>query len=100
MRRREFMMLVGGAAVVWPLMARAQQGERARRVGVLLGWSESDPQFRSWLTVFEQELARLGWANGGNMRIEQRWTNADIVRAGPLAKELVDLQPDVILVST
>ena len=71
-----------------------------RHVGVLLGWSESDPQFRSWFAVFVQELARLGWANGGNVRIEQRWTNADINRARPLAKELVQLQPDVILVST
>jgi putative ABC transport system substrate-binding protein len=84
----------------WPLAARAQQGERVRHVGVLLGWSESDPQFRSWFAVFVQELAQLGWANGGNVRIEQRWTNADINRARPLAKELVQLQPDVILVST
>jgi putative ABC transport system substrate-binding protein len=97
MRRREFVTLL---AVAWPLAARAQQGERVRHVGVLLGWSESDPQFRSWFAVFVQELARLGWANGGNVLIEQRWTNADINRARPLAKELVQLQPDVILVST
>jgi putative tryptophan/tyrosine transport system substrate-binding protein len=100
MGRREFVALLGGAAATWPLAARAQQGERVRHVGVLLGWSESDPQFRSWFAVFVQELARLGWANGGNVRIEQRWTNADINRARPLAKELVQLQPDVILVST
>jgi putative tryptophan/tyrosine transport system substrate-binding protein len=69
--RRGFIALIGGAAA-WPVAARAQQGERVRHVGVLLGWSESDPQFRSWFAVFVQELARLGWANGGNVRIEQR----------------------------
>ena len=99
MIRREFITLLGGA-VAWPVAARAQHVERVRHVGVLLGWSESDPQFRSWFVVFVQELARLGWANGGNVRIEERWTNADIDRARPLAKELVELQPDVILVST
>jgi putative ABC transport system substrate-binding protein len=100
MRRREFITLIGGTAAAWPLAARAQPGERIRHLGVLLGWSESDPQFRSWFAVFVQELARLGWANGGNVRIEQRWTNADVDRARRLAKELVQLQPDVILVST
>jgi len=97
--RRDFITLAGGMAI-WPLAARAQQSEQMRRIGVLLGWSESDPQFRSWFAVFAQELARLGWANGINIRIEQRWTNADIERARQLAKELVQLQPDVILVST
>jgi putative tryptophan/tyrosine transport system substrate-binding protein len=99
-RRRDFVTLLGGAAAVLPLAARAQHGERVRHVGVLLGWSESDPQFRSWFAVFVQELARLGWANGTNIRIEQRWTNADIERARQFANELVQLQPDVILVST
>jgi len=99
-RRRDFVTLLGGAAAVLPLAARAQHGERVRHVGVLLGWSESDPQFRSWFAVFVQELARLGWADGTNIRIEQRWTNADIERARQFANELVQLQPDVILVST
>jgi putative ABC transport system substrate-binding protein len=98
--RREFISLLGGAAASWPLAARAQPGERVRHVGVLLGWSDSDPQFRSWFAVFVQELARLGWANGGNVRIEQRWTNADVDRARRLAKDLVQVQPDVILAST
>jgi putative ABC transport system substrate-binding protein len=99
-RRRDFITLLGGAATASPLAAWAQQGERVRHVGVLLGWSESDPQFQSWFAVFVQELARLGWANGTNIRIEQRWTNADIERARQFAEELVQLRPDVILVST
>jgi ABC-type uncharacterized transport system substrate-binding protein len=99
-RRRDFITLLGGVAAALPLAARAQHGERVRHVGVLLGWSDSDPQFRSWFAVFVQELARLGWTNGINVRIEQRWTNADIERARQLAKELVRLRPDVILVST
>lgn len=99
-RRRDFITLLGGVAAALPLAARAQHGERVRHVGVLLGWSDSDPQFRSWFAVFVQELARLGWTNGINVQIEQRWTNADIERARQLAKELVRLQPDVILVST
>ena len=84
----------------WPYAACAQHGERVRQVGVLLGWSDSDPQFQSWFAVFVQELARLGWANGINVRIEQRWTECRHERARQLAKELVHLQPDVILVST
>jgi putative ABC transport system substrate-binding protein len=101
MKRREFIALLGGLAVPsWPLAAQAQHGERVRNVGVLLGWSDTDPQFRSWFDVFVQELARLGWTNGINIRIEQQWTNADIERARQLAKELVQQQPDVILVST
>jgi putative ABC transport system substrate-binding protein len=75
LRRRDLITFLGGAAVAWPLAVRAQQGEQVRHVGVLLGWSEGDPQFRSWFAVFVQELARLGWANGGNVRIEQRWTS-------------------------
>jgi putative ABC transport system substrate-binding protein len=99
MRRREFIAGLGGAAA-WPLAGRAQQPDRMRRIGVLLGWSESDPQFQSWFTVFVRELARLRWETGVNLQIEQRWTNADTARAGQLAKELVELQPDVILAST
>ena len=63
MRRREFIAGLGGAAA-WPLAARAQQPTRARRIGVLLGWSETDPQFQSYLAAFVQELARLGWVEG------------------------------------
>jgi putative tryptophan/tyrosine transport system substrate-binding protein len=98
MRRRDFIAGLGGAAV-WPLSARAQV-ERVRRIGVLMGWSESDAENRSWLAAFVRGLAQFGWVDGGNVRIEQRWANADIDRARAFAKELVELRPDVILTST
>ena len=98
--RRELLAAFGAAAAAWPLAARAQQQARIRRIGVLLGWSERDPQFQSWFAAFVQELARLGWIVGANVQIEQRWTNADIERAQSMAKELVALQPDVILTGT
>jgi putative ABC transport system substrate-binding protein len=97
MRRREFIAGLGAAA--WPAVGLAQ-GERVRRVGVLMGWSESDPALRASFTAFVEALAQLGWAAGGNVRIEQRWTNAEFGRIAPLAKEVVALQPDVILAST
>jgi putative ABC transport system substrate-binding protein len=97
MRRRAFITLLGGVAATWPLAARAQQGGPIRRIGVLMGWSESDPEYRSRIDVLLQALAQLGWADGRNMRIDVRWTNGDVERAGVLAKELVALQPDVIL---
>jgi putative ABC transport system substrate-binding protein len=100
MRRREFMTLVGGAAAAWPLAARAQQPDRMRRIGVLMGWSESDPEFRSWMAAFLQAFAQLGWMEGRNVRIDVRWTNGNIERARALAKELVRLQPDAILAGT
>ena len=98
MKRREFIAGLGGVAA-WPVMGRAQ-AERVRRVGVLMGWSESEPQFRSWLAAFMQEMVRLGWVPGRNLQIDERWTNNDVGRTGALAKELVQLQPDVILVGT
>jgi putative ABC transport system substrate-binding protein len=97
MKRREFITLLGGAAA-WPMTARAQQPGAMRRIGVLMGWSESDPEMRSRIDVLVQGLAQLGWVDGRNMRIEVRWTNGDSERAGVLAKDLVQLlQPDVIL---
>ena len=99
MNRRQF--IAGLAApVVRPISARAQQGERVRQVGVLMGWSEADPEYRSRFAAFVQALARLGWVEGSNLRIEQRWTNAEFDRIAPFAKELVALRPDVILSST
>jgi ABC-type uncharacterized transport system substrate-binding protein len=99
MRRREFISLVGGATV-WPVAARAQQSGTMRRVGVLLGWSEGVPRYRTWLAAFVQGLAQSGWVDGRNLRIDVRWTNANVDRARTFAKELVDLQPDVILAGT
>jgi putative tryptophan/tyrosine transport system substrate-binding protein len=99
MRRREFVASLAGAAT-WPIVARAQQGERVRRVGALMGWSETDPEYRSWFAAFVQEFARLGWVDGRNVRIDQRWTDYDAARTLTFAKELVELQPDVILAGT
>jgi ABC transporter substrate binding protein/Tripartite tricarboxylate transporter family receptor len=99
MRRREFIAGLAGSSA-WVLTARAQQSGRIRRIGIVLGWSEEDPQFRSWFTVFVQELARLGWIDGASAQIENRWTNADIERTRLFAKELVALQPDVVVTST
>jgi hypothetical protein len=76
MRQREFIAGLGGAAA-WTLTARAQQPDRMRRIGVLMGWNESEPEFRSWLTAFIQELMRLGWVDGRNLGIEVHWTNND-----------------------
>jgi putative ABC transport system substrate-binding protein len=97
--RRQLITLLGGAAA-WPLAASAQQAGKVVRIGVLMGWSESDPEYSSRIDAFVKVLAQLGWAEGRNMRIDVRWSNGDVQRAGVLAKELVALQPDVILVST
>ena len=100
MRRRDFISLVGGAAAAWPLVAHAQQPDRMRRIAVLMGWSESNPQFSSLIDEFVQALARLGWADGRNVQIDVRWTRGDVGRTQTFAKELVELQPDVIFAST
>jgi putative ABC transport system substrate-binding protein len=96
MKRRQFITLLGGAAA-WPLAARAQQGERMRRIGVLMGFDENDPDIKPRVPAFTQALADLGWTNGRDMRIDLRWTGGDINRERPLAQELVGLQPDIIL---
>jgi putative tryptophan/tyrosine transport system substrate-binding protein len=100
MRRREFITLVGGAATAWPLVARAQQPERMRRIGVMIATDESDPVTQSRITAFRQGLQALGWTDGRNLRIDYRWDIADPGRARVAAKELVALTPDVILPST
>ena len=100
MRRREFITLLGGAAAAWPIAARAQQPERMRRIGVLMGWAESDPTTRSLFATFRDVLAKLGWTEGKNLRIELRWGNGNSARIEAFAKELVDLQPDAILGQT
>ena len=100
MRRREFITLLGGAAAAWPLTVHAQQGERIRRVGVLMGYAESDPAVQSYLAAFRGALAKLGWTDGSNLRIELRWGAADPERMKTFAKELVDLRPNVILGTT
>jgi putative ABC transport system substrate-binding protein len=97
MRRRKFISLLGGAAAAWPLTARAQQPERMRRIGVLMAVAESDADVRSGVALFQQSLQELGWKDGRNIRIDYRWGDADADRIQALAKELVGLQPDVLV---
>jgi putative ABC transport system substrate-binding protein len=97
MRRREFITLLGGAAAAWPLAARAQQGERMRRIGVLMEPPEDDPEGKAHLSGFTQALGELGWTDGRNLRMDVRWAAGSFERTRMFAKELVDLQPDVIL---
>lgn len=97
MRRREFITLVGGAVTAWPLAARGEQGDRVRRVGVLMSFAESDPHGRANLSELAQGLRELGWFDRRNVQMDVRWAGGDIVRIQMLAKELVDTQPDVIV---
>jgi ABC-type uncharacterized transport system substrate-binding protein len=99
-RRREFITLLGGAAAAWPLTARAQQGERVRRIGVLLNLAADDPESQRRVTAFVQGLQQLGWTDGRNARIETRWGAGDADRIRRYAAELVALAPDVILAAT
>jgi putative tryptophan/tyrosine transport system substrate-binding protein len=96
MRRREFMTVLGGAAIGWPLAARAQ-GERIRRIGVLMGIAESDPARQSFVTAFTEALQELGWSSGRNIRIEYRWGAGDAERIRDFARELVEMQLDLIV---
>ena len=98
MRRREFIAGLGGAAA-WPIAARAQQGDRVRRIGMLIGGDENDPVYKPIVSAFIQALADLGWANGRNVRIELRWGEGDNNGIRALAQELVGLQPDIIVTS-
>ena len=100
MKRRHFITLLGGTAVAWPLAARAQQGERMRRIGVLMGWNETDREAQSNLATFVQALQQLGWTDGRNMRIDYRWSNGDVNRMQIFSKELVGSAPDAILAHT
>jgi putative tryptophan/tyrosine transport system substrate-binding protein len=95
-RRREFISLLGGAAA-WPVAARAQQPDRMRLIGVLMAYAESDSTAQAWLAAFLAALAKLGWTEGSNLRIELRWAGDDPDRMKTFAKELVDLRPDAIL---
>jgi putative ABC transport system substrate-binding protein len=96
MRRREFMTLLGGAAATWPLGARAQ-GERVRRIGVLMAYAESDPEAQARIAAFRQGLRELGWTEGHNLRMELGWGTGDPDLARAFATELISLAPDVIV---
>jgi putative tryptophan/tyrosine transport system substrate-binding protein len=101
MRRREFITLAASAGVVWPLAAWGQRPERMRLVGVLMGYAESDSEAQAQIAAFRDGLRKLGWIEGRNIRIDTRWTTpTDPAAMQPFAKELIALQPDVILAST
>src|SRR5262245_65629438 len=99
MRRREFITLLSGAAATWPFAARAQQGERMRRIGVLMLSAADDPEFQARITEFVQGLAQLGWLDGRNVRIDTRWGAADADRGRTYAADLAVLAADVSLAS-
>jgi putative ABC transport system substrate-binding protein len=96
MRRREFIAGLGSAAA-WPMIARAQQPDRMRRIGVLMPFGENDPEPKRRISVFIQALADFGWTEGRNMRMDLRWGGGDANRIRALALELVGLQPDIIV---
>jgi ABC-type uncharacterized transport system substrate-binding protein len=95
MKRREFITILGGAAAAWPVVARAQQPGGIRRIGVLVGLAEDDPETKARLAGFRQGLEKRGWSEGHNVRIDYRFAPAG-AQAQVIAKELVAFQPDVI----
>jgi putative ABC transport system substrate-binding protein len=97
MKRREFITLVGGAAVAWPPAARAQQPERMRRIGVIMSLAADDPEDQARVAALRQGLQQVGWTDGRNVRIDIRWPAGDPDRVRKYAAELVALAPDVIL---
>ena len=100
MRRRDFIKVVACSAIARPPEARAQQPDRTRRIGVLMGFAESDPTAQYWVAAFRDALRQLGWSEGNNLRIEIRWGAANPDKIRTLAKELVDLRPDAIFDQT
>src|SRR5262245_10693933 len=99
MHRRQFIALLSGAAT-WPLAARAQQGERTRRIGILMGASGDDPEWQARFAAFQQGLQQLGWSDGRNVRIDTRWATTKLDDIRKHAAELAALTPDVILAGT
>jgi ABC-type uncharacterized transport system substrate-binding protein len=99
-RRREFITLLGGAAAAWPLAARAQQGERARRIGMLMAYAERDAEAQVWVAAFREGLQKLGWTEGRNIAIDVRWATGDTEAIQRFAKELVASGPELVLASS
>ncbi|MFL6546127.1 MAG: hypothetical protein ACJ8LM_13230 [Candidatus Udaeobacter sp.] len=97
LKRREFITLLGGAAAALPLAARAQQSDRTRRIGLLMGWAESDPEVQPRMAAFMTRLRELGWIDRRNCRIELHWSAGDVERMHRQSKELVASAPDLIV---
>jgi putative tryptophan/tyrosine transport system substrate-binding protein len=97
MKRREFITLIGGAAVAWAVAARAQQPNQTRRIGVLIPFSQTDSETQALLAAFKQRFQELGWTDGRNVTFEHRYTDGNPERTRAAAKELVDLAPNAIL---
>lgn len=97
MRRREFIARLGGSTVAWPLAAYAQQREALRRIGVLSSFAEMDPEAQAWDTAFRKRLDELGWTNGRNVQVDYRWGAGNLDRVQVFAKELVQLNPEVLI---
>jgi putative ABC transport system substrate-binding protein len=100
MNRRDFFTLLGGAAALWPLAARAQQSEQSRRVGVLSSLAETDLQARAWDAAFRKRLDELGWVDGRNIQLDYRWGAGSVDRVRMFAKELVQPNPDALVAIT
>ena len=98
MQRRNFIIALGSTAAAWPFATMAQQRETVKHIGVLMGWAETDPYAQAALVAFLKGLQQLGWVDGRNLQMNVRWTAGNLDRMRMFAKELVDLQPDVILV--
>src|SRR5258706_7968717 len=99
MQRRELITMIGGVAGAWPVKALAQSG-RSRRIGVLMGYPEGDPQAQTNVKAMRKGLQNLGWIDGQNVTIDYRWAGGDPDKARAFAKELIGMAPDVIVVST
>ena len=95
--RRQFMSLLGGAAVMWPVAARAQQGERIRRVGIIMPYSQGDPEYKVPVKVLREELARVGWVEGQNVQFDERWTTDNVDRVRAEAASLLASAPNVVV---
>ena len=100
MRRREFITLLGGTAAAWPVVASAQQPDRMRRIGMLVGLPEGDPEGEKWVQAFLRGMSQLGWRLGTNFQLDVRWVATNFDRTQAIAKELVQSRPDLIQVTS
>jgi ABC transporter substrate binding protein len=100
LKRRELITLLGCGALIWPLAARAQQAAGIRRVGVLMGYAETDPAAQAQVTAFRQELQKLGWEEGRSIRVDVRFPGTDVGRVRAMLMELISLTPDVLVSNT